>query len=188
MTAVAVVVPAALELLTVTVKPIELPALTVAASAILVMARFGQDCCTSKAPMSTTGLLPQPLMREKPVPRWSVVTPPGTSALLPLSNAGLLVVIAIVSVDPPLFCSEPSSGLPVCDGLPVVVALLRVACAITRLLPLKVTVAVLVVLPSRLSLTRSLVPPLVVARIVLLNVTVAVEAEPSSILLPKARL
>ena len=50
-------------------------------------------------------------IRAKPGPRWSVVTPGGTSALLPALKAALLVVMAMVRVGPPLPARPPRLGL-----------------------------------------------------------------------------
>ena len=63
---------------------------------------------SSKAPMS---VMPS-MVRAKP--RWSEVSVKGA----PVLWAGLALVMAMVSVGPPLFCSEPSSG-SICVALVV---------------------------------------------------------------------
>lgn len=93
--------------------------------------------------------------------------------------AGLPGSWAIVGVGPPLFCRGPSRGSELRGVVPEIVPLED----ITRLGPLRVTVAELGWFPLTTVLTRSK-PPLVLDRMLSVMMVVANRAEPSTMLLP----
>ncbi len=141
----------------------------------LRLVSVGVRGCTSKAPMSTG-----PTKREKPGPRWSVVSPAAVAAaLLPASMAALPVCNAIVSVRPPLFCKPAESSI----GFPPVAK----APAPTMLL-VALTVSVPGVLaPPAVLLTRTLVPPVEPNKMLLTTLVVASTVPPSGVS-PSTRL
>src|SRR5262245_30534377 len=113
---------------------------------------------------------------SRAAPRWSVS---GAPLPVPASMAGLPGNRAIVWVGPPLFCRAPSDGSLVTVGVPLIVPVED----ITRLAPLRVTVAVLVFLPLTALLTRS-TPPVELDRMLPVILAVADWAVPLVIVLP----